>query len=157
MCNVAAVSYSDFVNKELIHFSMMDNMRSIPSLVDGLKPGQRKILFACFKRKLKAEIKVAQLAGYDYITSLVLHHLVALHHLDALHHSRSRSRSSLGMWPSARRATTTHTHMHTHMHMHMHMHMHACMHACAYHLGSFRMPVKYFSTRPPLPALYAPM
>ena len=62
--NVAAVSYSDFVNKELIHFSMMDNMRSIPSLVDGLKPGQRKILFACFKRKLKAEIKVAQLAGY---------------------------------------------------------------------------------------------
>ena len=71
MCNVAAVSYSDFVNKELIHFSMMDNMRSIPSLVDGLKPGQRKILFACFKRKLKAEIKVAQLAGYDYITSVV--------------------------------------------------------------------------------------
>ena len=38
--------------------------RSIPSLVDGMKPGQRKILFACFKRKLKAEIKVAQLAGY---------------------------------------------------------------------------------------------
>jgi len=54
----------DFVNKELIHFSMMDNMRSIPSLVDGLKPGQRKILFACFKRKLRTEIKVAQLAGY---------------------------------------------------------------------------------------------
>jgi DNA topoisomerase II len=38
--------------------------RSIPSIVDGLKPGQRKILFACFKRKLKLEIKVAQLAGY---------------------------------------------------------------------------------------------
>ena len=34
------MTYSDFVNKELIHFSMMDNMRSIPSLVDGLKPGQ---------------------------------------------------------------------------------------------------------------------
>jgi DNA topoisomerase II len=32
--------------------------------VDGFKPGQRKILFACFKRKLKSEIKVAQLAGY---------------------------------------------------------------------------------------------
>jgi DNA topoisomerase-2 len=62
--NQAAVTYSDFVNKELIHFSMMDNMRSIPSLIDGLKPGQRKILFACFKRKLKSEIKVAQLAGY---------------------------------------------------------------------------------------------
>ena len=57
------VTYSDFVNKELIHFSMMDNQRSIPCIVDGLKPGQRKILFACFKRKLKNEIKVAQLAG----------------------------------------------------------------------------------------------
>eukprot|EP00960_Hanusia_phi_P003893 114767-Hanusia_phi.AAC.1 len=62
--NGSEVTYSDFINKELIHFSMMDNMRSIPSLVDGWKPGQRKILFACFKRKLKTEIKVAQLAGY---------------------------------------------------------------------------------------------
>lgn len=58
------VPYADFINKELILFSMADNIRSIPSLMDGLKPGQRKILFACFKRKLKAEIKVAQLAGY---------------------------------------------------------------------------------------------
>lgn len=39
-------------------------MRSIPSLMDGLKPSQRKILYACFKRNLKNEIKVAQLAGY---------------------------------------------------------------------------------------------
>ena len=45
-------------------FSIADCARSIPSLCDGLKPGQRKILFACFKRKLKNEIKVAQLSGY---------------------------------------------------------------------------------------------
>jgi hypothetical protein len=32
--------------------------------MDGLKPSQRKVLFACFKRNLKQEIKVAQLAGY---------------------------------------------------------------------------------------------
>ena len=32
--------------------------------MDGLKPSQRKILFSCFKRKLTAEIKVAQLSGY---------------------------------------------------------------------------------------------
>ena len=51
--------YRDFVNKELILFSVADCQRSIPSLCDGLKPGQRKILFACFKRKLKGEIKVA--------------------------------------------------------------------------------------------------
>ncbi|KAL3243432.1 hypothetical protein MRX96_020499 [Rhipicephalus microplus] len=57
------VTYLDFVNKELILFSNMDNERSIPSLVDGLKPGQRKVLFTCFKRNDKREIKVAQLAG----------------------------------------------------------------------------------------------
>ncbi|CAI5534429.1 unnamed protein product [Closterium sp. Naga37s-1] len=58
------ISYSDFVDKELILYSIADNMRSIPSVVDGLKPGQRKILFSCFKRKLHSDIKVAQLAGY---------------------------------------------------------------------------------------------
>lgn len=59
-----SLSYTDFVNKELIQFSMADVVRSIPSALDGLKPGQRKILFACFKRKLFKEIKVAQLSGY---------------------------------------------------------------------------------------------
>jgi len=29
----------------------------------GLKPGQRKVLFTCFKRNDKREVKVAQLAG----------------------------------------------------------------------------------------------
>ncbi|GAB4817907.1 hypothetical protein N2152v2_004953 [Parachlorella kessleri] len=58
------ITYSDFVHKELILFSRADLDRSIPSMVDGLKPGQRKILFACFKRNLKKDIKVAQLAGY---------------------------------------------------------------------------------------------
>ncbi|KAL9599418.1 MAG: hypothetical protein Q9219_003855 [cf. Caloplaca sp. 3 TL-2023] len=57
------ISYSDFVNKELILFSMADNMRSIPSVVDGLKPGQRKVLFACFKKNLKKDMKVVELAG----------------------------------------------------------------------------------------------
>ena len=58
------VSVSDFVNKDLIHFSNSDNIRSIPSVVDGLKPSQRKVLFGCFKRNLTKEIRVAQLAGY---------------------------------------------------------------------------------------------
>lgn len=52
------ISYSDFINRELILFSMADNVRSIPSVADGLKPGQRKVIWACFKRKLKKEIKV---------------------------------------------------------------------------------------------------
>ena len=58
------VCYSDFINKELVLFSQADNQRSIPHIYDGFKPSQRKILFSCFKRKLKKEIKVAQLAGY---------------------------------------------------------------------------------------------
>ena len=58
------VPISEFINKELIHFSNSDTLRSIGSLVDGLKPSQRKILYCCFKRKLYKEIKVAQLSGY---------------------------------------------------------------------------------------------
>lgn len=58
------VTFTDFVNKELKHFSSYDNHRSIGHVVDGLKPSQRKILYACFKRNLTKEIKVAQLAGY---------------------------------------------------------------------------------------------
>ncbi|KAJ3239764.1 DNA topoisomerase 2 [Chytriomyces hyalinus] len=62
--SVDEIPISDFINKELILFSMADNLRSIPSCVDGMKPGHRKILYCCFKRNLKNEIKVTQLAGY---------------------------------------------------------------------------------------------
>lgn len=58
------VPMSRFIHDELIHFSNADNIRSIPHLMDGLKPSQRKILFSCLKRNLRSEIKVAQLAGY---------------------------------------------------------------------------------------------
>jgi len=58
------VTYTKFVNDELIHYSNADNIRSLPSIMDGLKPSQRKILFACMKRNLHSEIRVAQLAGY---------------------------------------------------------------------------------------------
>lgn len=58
-----AISFQDFINLELVLFSNADNVRSIPSMVDGFKPGQRKILFTCFKRNLINEIKVAQLTG----------------------------------------------------------------------------------------------
>jgi DNA topoisomerase-2 len=56
--NTDEIPFSDFINKELILFSMADNIRSIPSVADGLKPGQRKVIWGCFKRKLKKEIKV---------------------------------------------------------------------------------------------------
>lgn len=63
--NCQEVKFEDFINKGLIHFSNYDIERSIPSLVDGLKISQRKILYACFKRNLvNDEIRVAQLASY---------------------------------------------------------------------------------------------
>ncbi|KAL0429245.1 UNVERIFIED_CONTAM: DNA topoisomerase 2 [Sesamum radiatum] len=58
------IKYRDFVHKELILFSIADLQRSIPSMVDGLKPGQRKILFCSFKRNFIKEAKVAQFSGY---------------------------------------------------------------------------------------------
>jgi DNA gyrase/topoisomerase IV subunit B len=60
-----SVSYDEFVEYDLKHFSNSDNIRSIPDISDGLKPSQRKILYGAIKRKLeKDEIKVAQLSGY---------------------------------------------------------------------------------------------
>lgn len=58
------VPYTRFINDELIHFSNADNLRSLPHIIDGMKPSQRKILYGCFKRGLRSEVKVAQLAGY---------------------------------------------------------------------------------------------
>ncbi len=70
---VSEVPINDFINKELIHFSNSDTFRSIGSVYDGLKPSQRKILYACVKRNLYKEIKVAQLSGYVSETSAYHH------------------------------------------------------------------------------------
>lgn len=59
-----SLPFSRFIHDELIHFSNADNIRSLPHIMDGLKPSQRKILFGCLKRGLRQEIRVAQLAGY---------------------------------------------------------------------------------------------
>jgi DNA topoisomerase-2 len=58
------ITIHEFIHQELIHFSNYDNLRSIPLLADGLKPSQRKVLYACLKKNLKTEMKVAQLASY---------------------------------------------------------------------------------------------
>ena len=58
------VSFEEFINNDLIHFSKYDNDRSIPNLCDGLKISLRKIIYSAFKKKLNSEIKVAQFSGY---------------------------------------------------------------------------------------------
>jgi DNA topoisomerase-2 len=73
------VLYHEFIDRELIHFSDYDCKRSIPCICDGLKPSLRKILYSCFKKNLKKEIKVAQLAGYVGEKSAYHHGEVSLH------------------------------------------------------------------------------
>ena len=60
------VPIENLINQELVLFSIQDNIRSLPSYIDGLKPSQRKILFSCFKKNptKKTELKVSQLSGY---------------------------------------------------------------------------------------------
>jgi DNA topoisomerase-2 len=61
-------SITDFINYTFIHYSIDDCHRSIPCVWDGLKEGQRKIMYSIFKKNTGGvsggTIKVAQLAGY---------------------------------------------------------------------------------------------
>ena len=61
---VLSQSISQFVNHELINFSIADLERSIPNLMDGFKPSQRKVFYGCLKKNLYKDMKVAQLSGY---------------------------------------------------------------------------------------------
>jgi DNA topoisomerase-2 len=57
---------SKYLNDKLIEYSISDCKRSIPSIYDGLKESQRKILFTCFSKKLEytlQSLKVVQLGG----------------------------------------------------------------------------------------------
>jgi DNA topoisomerase-2 len=62
--NVKTLTVTDFVHKDLANFSVEDIKRSIPHVADGLKPSQRKVIYACLKRNLTKDAKVAQLSGY---------------------------------------------------------------------------------------------
>ena len=58
------IPIEDFINKDLIHFSKYDCERSVPCIVDGYKPSQRKVLYGALLRNLKKSVKVAQFAAY---------------------------------------------------------------------------------------------
>jgi len=51
-------THREFIDRGLIHFSMYDCQRSIPHLMDGFKPSQRKAIFAA-RKVLRSEMKVA--------------------------------------------------------------------------------------------------
>ena len=55
----------DFIKNDLVLYSYDACVRSIPSMIDGLKPSQRKILYTLFKMGTKGfnKMKVFQLGG----------------------------------------------------------------------------------------------
>jgi DNA topoisomerase-2 len=59
------ITVSDFVNKDLIHFSYYDIQRSIPNIIDGMKITQRKVLYTSFDHVKDNSVKqkVAQLGA----------------------------------------------------------------------------------------------
>lgn len=62
-----SISFGAFINQELIEFSLADLVRSIPSVLDGLKPSQRKVLWACFKRAgANRTVKLSPTTTDDY-------------------------------------------------------------------------------------------
>ena len=62
--HITTLTITDFITKDQVKFSEEDIRRSIPHIMDGLKPSQRKVIFACLKRNLERDTTVAQLAGY---------------------------------------------------------------------------------------------
>lgn len=65
--------YDTYINEELIEFSMSDNIRSIPSAIDGLKPVQRKALYTIMNNNYKFEEKVSIISG-SIIAATSYHH-----------------------------------------------------------------------------------
>ena len=61
---IKELEVTDFIRRDMANFSVEDIKRSIPHVADGLKPSQRKVIYACLKKNLVTDMKVAQLAGY---------------------------------------------------------------------------------------------
>ena len=66
---LCSMPVAEFIDRDLIKFSLNDCERSLPHIIDGLKNSHRKILYAAFKKPLSdspggASVKVAQFSGY---------------------------------------------------------------------------------------------
>lgn len=57
-------SVTKHLNEELIKYFIDDCSRTLPSVYDGLKESQRKVLYAAKKRNLISDVKVAQFGAY---------------------------------------------------------------------------------------------
>lgn len=57
------ITFNDFINQEVVLYSVYSTQRAIPCVVDGLKPSQRKVLYYVLKHNQRSEIKVTELTG----------------------------------------------------------------------------------------------
>jgi len=67
--SLCSMTVDQFIDQDLIKFSLHDCERSLPHIIDGLKNSHRKILYAGFKKPLSdspsgSSVKVAQFSGY---------------------------------------------------------------------------------------------
>jgi len=62
-----SVSISTYIDRALIHYAVVSVQRNIPSFMDGLKEGQRKVICACLKKwtsNCTDVVRVSQLQSY---------------------------------------------------------------------------------------------
>jgi DNA topoisomerase-2 len=65
---------TEYLNDEVRAFSTYANVRTIPSVVDSFKPGQRKAIYTLLRRgESSGEVKVSSLSG-EVITHAAYHH-----------------------------------------------------------------------------------
>jgi len=70
--SVTTLSVTDFLRRDMIHFSTYSNFRGLPSAIDGLTPARRKVLYY-FLHHVKGEIKVSQAAAGVAQKTMYLH------------------------------------------------------------------------------------
>lgn len=59
------MSISKFVNTDLVNYAVYDVQRTIPSVLDGQKTGQRKVLFTVFSRGYMSQAKEIKVSVFS--------------------------------------------------------------------------------------------
>ena len=80
-----SICTTEYMNQEYIHYSFVDNLRNLPSAIDGLKESQRKIVFAMLAKNVTKDYKcqdlvgmISQRSGYHHAGASLFGALVAL-------------------------------------------------------------------------------
>lgn len=68
-----SISVTDYFTQDLIDYAAYDNIRKIPSYIDGLKMSQRKVIYTLFKKYPKEFVKTETLANIAAAFTNYLH------------------------------------------------------------------------------------